>query len=142
MEPIQIRIGEDMIDFNGLKVLIVEDQAEARAMLRNMLSELGVNQVFEAPDGSDAINFMEAAFDYVDVILCDWNMPELSGIDFLKKLRESDPDVPFLMITGRGDMASVVDAKNTGVSGYIRKPFSPAQLEAKLRILMQRAEAA
>jgi len=128
------------LPFEKLKVLIVEDQADARAMIRNVLSELGITQMFEANDGQEALKFMDTAFDFVNLIICDWNMPGLSGVEFLRQLRTVDPDTPFLMITGRSDMDSVVEAKTSGVSGYIRKPFSPAQLEAKLRIIKTRIE--
>ncbi len=125
-----------------LKVLIVEDQQDARAMLRNMLSELGITQIFEAGDGREAMRFMDSAFDFVNVIVCDWNMPSMTGVEFLRQLRTVDGDVPFLMVSGRSDMNSVVEAKTAGVTGYIRKPFSPAQLETKLRVIMKRMKLA
>ncbi len=121
-----------------LKVLIVEDQPEARAMLRNMLAELAITQIFEAKDGREALNFVDSAFDFINIVICDWNMPQMTGVEFLRQLRTVDPDMPFLMITGRSDIESVVEAKSSGVTGYIRKPFSSQQLEAKLRIIMQR----
>ncbi len=121
-----------------LKVLIVEDQSDARAMLRNMLGELGVTQIFEAKDGGEALRFIDTAFDFVNLVICDWNMPKMSGVELLRQLRTVDPDVPFLMVTGRSDMDSVIEAKGSGVSGYIRKPYSPAQLEAKLRIIAKK----
>ena len=123
---------------NDLKVLIVEDQSDARAMLRNMLAELGVTQIFEASDGREALRFMDSAFDFVNLVICDWNMPGLTGVEFLRQLRSVDASIPFLMVTGRSDMDSVMEAKSAGVTGYIRKPFSPKQLEAKLRIIMQK----
>ncbi|MCB1532154.1 MAG: response regulator [Alphaproteobacteria bacterium] len=130
------------VEMKDLKILVVEDQIEARALVRNTLSELGVTQVFEAPDGRAALNFIDSAFDFVDLIICDWNMPKMTGVEFLRQLRTVDPDIPFLMITGRSDLDSVVEAKTSGVTGYIKKPFSPAQLEAKLRILVHRMAAA
>lgn len=125
-------------DLGDLKVLIVEDQIEARSMIRNMLMELGVHQVFDAPDGREALKFIDSAFDFVDLIICDWNMPEMSGVELLRQLRTVDPDIPFLMVTGRLDMSSVVEAKASGVTGYIGKPFSSQQLEAKLRIILHK----
>ncbi|PJB72895.1 MAG: hypothetical protein CO093_01935 [Alphaproteobacteria bacterium CG_4_9_14_3_um_filter_47_13] len=123
---------------NNLKILIVEDQHDARALLRNMLAELGVTQIFESGDGREALQFMDSASDFVNLIICDWNMPGLSGVEFLRQLRSTGADMPFLMVTGRSDMNSVVEAKVAGVTGYIRKPFSPKQLEAKLRIIIKK----
>ena len=123
-----------------LKILLVEDQLEARTMMRNMLLEFGVTQIFESGDGREALSFIDSAFDFIDLIICDWNMPNMTGVELLRQLRTVDPDMPFLMVTGRGDMESVVDAKSAGVTGYIRKPFSPKELEAKIRIIMKRAE--
>ena len=67
-------------------------------------------------------------------------MPAMTGVEFLRQLRTVDPDVPFLMITGRSDMESVVEAKASGVTGYIRKPFSALQLETKLRIILKKQQ--
>lgn len=124
--------------FQSLKVLLVDDQSDARLMLRTMLGELGVTQIFEANDGRQAMSFMDDASDLVNLVICDWNMPRMSGLDLLKQLRGAGIDVPFLMLTGRKDMQSVLEARNTGVTGYISKPFSPAHLEVKLRVLRQR----
>lgn len=131
-----------MHDLAELKILIVEDEAESRSLLRGMLSEMGITQVYEAEDGKTGLGFMDGVSDIVDVILCDWNMPSMSGIDFLRKIRAKGIDIPFLMITGRGDHMSVVQAKAQGVSGYIRKPFTPVQVEARLRIVQERLKAA
>lgn len=129
-------------EFNKLKVLIVDDQQDARVILRNMLGEFGVNQMFEAANGKEADDFIRNARELINFVICDWNMPELTGIEVLNKLRSVDPNIPFLMVTGRGDAGSVQKAKKSGVSAYIRKPFSPAQLEAKVRILMHHSKAA
>lgn len=123
-------------EFVGLKVLLIEDEKEARTMMRDMLSSMGVTQIFEASDGKEGMQFLDMAFDLVDIVLCDWNMPNMTGLDLLRQFRSVDNQTPFLMITGRGDMSSVMDAKSCGVSAYILKPFSLNQLEAKLRILM------
>ncbi len=74
----------------------------------------------------------------VDLVLCDWNMPGMSGLDFLRQVRSVGLEIPFLMVTGRADKESVIEAKDAGVSAYIAKPFSQTQLEAKLRILVAR----
>ncbi len=126
------------IDLTELKILAVDDQREARLLLKQMLANLEVTQIYEASTGREALMFLDEAFDLIDMIICDWNMPEMDGISLLKQLRSVDMDTPFLMVTGRGDKASVIEAKGSGVSAYIKKPFSPDQLEAKIRILYAR----
>ncbi len=125
------------IGLPDLRILIIDDQNDARSMTRAMLASMGINQIYEASDGREALSFIDIAPDMIDIIICDWNMPRMSGIELLKQLRSVYPDVPFLMVTGRKDMESIVEAKARGVSAYIGKPFSPAQLEVKLRVLMQ-----
>ncbi len=129
------------IKMSDLKVLLVEDQSEARAMMRNMLAELGITQIFEASDGNEAFVFVDSAFEMIDFIVCDWNMPKMTGVELLRQVRTVDNSIPFLMVTGRGDMESVVEAKSSGVTGYIRKPFSLVQLEAKIRIILAKKAA-
>lgn len=125
-----------------LKVLIVDDQLEVRSMLRGMLSELGISQIFEAADGKEAMQFTDNAMDMIDVVICDWNMPKMTGIELLRQMRSVYPEVPFLMVTGRSDMDSVTQAKASGVTAYIRKPFSPAHLEIKLRVIKSKIDSA
>ncbi len=125
-----------------LKILIVDDQSDARSMVRGMLMELGITQIFEATDGKEAMTFTDAAMDMIDVVICDWNMPKMTGIDLLRQMRSVMPDIPFLMLTGRGDLDSVAQAKSCGVTAYIRKPFSPANLEIKLRVIKSKMDAA
>lgn len=124
-----------------LKILVVDDQQEVRSMLRIMLGELGITQIFEAADGKEAMLFTDNAMDMIDVVICDWNMPRLTGIELLRQMRSVYPDVPFLMITGRSDVESVSMAKASGVTAYIRKPFSPAHLEVKLRVIKSKIDA-
>jgi len=125
-----------------LGVMVVDDQPAARVMLKKMLKEMGIQQVFEAPNGRDALAFFDSAPEMVDVILCDWNMPAMSGLDFLRQVRSAGIEIPFLMVTGRADKDSVIEAKDAGVSAYIAKPFSQMQLEAKLRVLMSKKNSA
>src|SRR5262249_29512720 len=115
------------------RLLLVDDQSSARVMARKMLKELGLSQVFEAPNGREAMKLLDGAGDMIDLIMCDWNMPEMTGLELLQQVRSLGLDIPFLMVTGRADMDSVMEAKGAGVSAYIAKPFSQLQLEAKLR---------
>lgn len=125
-----------------LKILVVEDQPESRAALVNILEELSIDEVFEADDGRGGLQLMSGAAVPVDLVLCDWNMPVMSGLEFFRTLRGRGDTTPFLLITGRGDHNSVMEARSIGVNGYIRKPFSREQIEARLRILAARMKAA
>lgn len=120
-----------------LKILLVDDSFESLNLVRNMLKDIGLTQVFTAKDGVEALGFLDVFddADSVDVILCDWNMPRMSGIEVLRQIRTCDADLPFLMMTGNADVDSVVEAKSYGVTGYIRKPFSSDELKKKLKLV-------
>ena len=120
-----------------LKVLIVEDQQKARMTLRHMLAEIGINQIFEAQDGKEARNFMEVGHSLVDLVICDWNMPNATGLDLFRYISEHKKYLSFLMVTGRSDMDSIMEARNAGIRAYIRKPFSLGDLEQKIFRLIQ-----
>lgn len=122
-----------------LRVLIVEDQDSASSLTNKMLQDIGVSDVVECDDAEKALALLEQDAELYDVVICDWNMPGMSGIEFLTALRADSPDIPFLMASGRSDMDSIQEARNAGATGYIRKPFSPSQLEAQIRIVMQKS---
>ena len=131
-----------------LKVLVVDDSSETLNLLRAMLTDLKISQIYTAKDGKEALEFLglfdDADEPVVNAILCDWNMPRLSGIELLRQIRSVDPDIPFLMVTGNASAQSVLEAKAEGITGYLAKPFSVDQLSKKLavvsRVLRHRAE--
>ena len=125
----------------NMSVLLVEDDNNTRATVRAMLWEMGISQVFEARDGREAMTHLDAV-DHVDIglVICDWNMPYNTGLEVLMEVRGRYPDLSFLMITGRADTNSVIDARNAGVNGYIRKPFSMKELEQKILSILFRDE--
>lgn len=123
------------IDINDLRVLVVEDNAQARKMLKMVLGGMGIHQVYTAEDGRVALEFLDAAPELVDLIVCDWKMPRMTGLELLQQVRSVYDRMPFMMVTGNSDAASVKVAKEYGVNAYIGKPYSPQQLEQKLRIL-------
>jgi len=117
-------------------VLVVEDNAQTTRMIRMMLMDMQVANVLTTVDGVEAEEVLEAGDDRVDVILCDWRMPRMTGIQLLKRVREKHPHLPFMMVTANADVESIKAAASLGVSGYIAKPFSPAQLKKKLVALL------
>ena len=130
----------------NLRILIVEDQLETLQMIRSMLGDLGARQVVSARDGREALAILDRGDRPVDLVLCDWNMPRMTGLDLLKQVRSVDPTMPFLMVTGRAEAGDVIAAKQSGVSAYIRKPFTAEELQRKLialaRIIAHRRSAA
>lgn len=121
-----------------LCVLVADDQPTFRSMLKKMLKDMKIDQVFEAGSGREALRLIDSAPDIVDMILCDWNMPGMSGVELLRQVRSVGLNVPFLLITGRADRESVIAARDAGVTAFIAKPFSSTQLEAKMRLAIER----
>jgi CheY-like chemotaxis protein len=118
-------------------VLVVEDNAQTTRLIRMMLMDMQVANVIACKDGVEAQEVLDANDDRIDVVLCDWRMPRMTGIQLLKQLRISHPDLPFMMVTANADVDSIKLAAASGVSGYIAKPFSPGQLKKKLVALIE-----
>jgi len=117
-----------------LKILIVEDEEPMRALLSRMLSRMSVAAVVEAASGPQGLERVEA--DPIDLVICDWNMPEMSGMEFFDRVHAMKPQLPFLMVTGRSDASSIVTAKRAGIAAYIVKPISQRELQAKIQYVM------
>jgi len=118
-----------------LRILVVDDSSEMRVLLRRMLRHFGVDPVADAPDGELALQWITINDGKVDVVICDWNMPGMSGMDLFRKIRAIHPGILFLMLTGRADVPSVMAAKEAGVTGYLVKPVSLKNLESKMTFL-------
>ncbi len=123
---------------SDLRVLLVDDNESVRTLTRQMLRRMAVTSIREADDGSSALDIFRATPMSFDLIICDWNMPGVSGVEVCKQVRAERPDLPFLLVTGRSDPDSVVVAKETGVSAYITKPFSPQELNVKIAAVVER----
>lgn len=119
-----------------LSICVIEDDPDVRNTVKHMLTQLNVGQIHTTADGREALKLIDAAPDMVDVVICDWNMPHMTGVEVLRQIRSAGSDVPFVMITGRMDKISVMEAKESGVSAYIAKPFTATLLEAKLRAVL------
>lgn len=121
-----------------LNVLLVDDSPDVVALTSEMLRELGTAQIYTASDGGQALELLSTlAPDQIDAILCDWNMPRVTGIEVLKHVRSTDPDIPFLLLTGATDADSLSQCKQYRISGYLTKPFSKDDLQRKMRTIAQ-----
>jgi two-component system chemotaxis response regulator CheY len=126
---------------SDLKYLIVDDFSTMRRIVRGLLKEMGCNNAEEAEDGAVALAALKAQkFDFV---VCDINMPNMNGFDFLKAVRadESLKHIPVLMVTAEARKEDIVLAAQTGASGYIVKPFTKATLEEKVQKIVQKITA-
>jgi two-component system, chemotaxis family, chemotaxis protein CheY len=116
----------------SMKILIVDDFATMRRIMKNILKQIGFSNIIEADDGTTALE--ELKKNAVDLIISDWNMPKMTGLDLLKSVRGSDglKDVPFLMVTAEAQKQNVIDAVQAGVTNYVVKPFTAEAISEKL----------
>ncbi len=114
-----------------MKCLIVDDSATMRRIIVNTLKNIGITDVAEAANGLEAL---AAVDDSIELVITDWNMPEMGGLDLVKALK-ADParsGIPILMVTTRGAKEDLVQAIQAGVANYVLKPFTPELLKEKI----------
>ena len=113
-----------------MKVLVVDDSGIMRKIIIRSLNACGVSDIVEGANGNEGL----AAFQSgpVDIVLTDWNMPEMSGLELLQAIRATGSAVPVIMITTEGDKSSVIEAVQAGVTDYLCKPFEQDELRDKL----------
>lgn len=121
----------------NMRVLVIDDFATMRKIEKNILGQLGIKNVDEADDGSTALPKLKA--NQYDVVLLDWNMPNMTGLELLKAMRAEDSlkSVPVIMVTAEALKDNVVAAAQAGVNDYVVKPFNAATLEEKLRKVLK-----
>jgi len=125
------------------RVLIVDDMASIRDLVRNQLRGMNFNEILEAEDGVQAWTVIEnqyAQANPVELVISDWNMPNMKGLDLLKKVRSSQQFVqlPFILLTSEAEREQVTEAVMAGVSQYIVKPFSGKVFEEKMKTAYQK----
>jgi len=116
----------------NMPILIVDDYKTMLRIVRNLLKQLGFDNVDEATDGSSALAKMRSK--NFDLVISDWNMEPMTGYEFLKEVRADQAlkSTPFIMVTAESKTENVIAAKNAGVNNYIVKPFNAATLKQKL----------
>ena len=119
-----------------VKILVVDDYATMRHILRNLLSTIGMTEVEEASDGGEALSKLRAG--KFDLVISDWNMEPVTGLDLLRQVRSDQAlaRLPFLMVTAESKTENVIAAKQAGVSNYIVKPFNAETLKTKIAAVM------
>ncbi len=116
----------------NIRVLVVDDFSTMRRILKNILNQLGLKNIAEADDGTTALGILKS--EQIDLVICDWNMPKMTGLDLLKKVRADSGmvDTPFIMVTAEAQQDNIVLAVKAKVSQYIVKPFTAETLSDKI----------
>jgi len=122
-----------------MKILIADDSQTMRRIQRHILKKLGYVGIEEVSNGLEAKKAV--AEDMPGLILLDWNMPEMDGLEFLKELRQEEQDVPVIMVTTEAEKTRVLEAIKAGVNNYVIKPFTPEVLKARIEETIETAEA-
>ena len=129
VEPCQ---EERAMPDQNMTILTVDDFSTMRRIIRNILRQIGYNNIVEADDGAAALKVLESQD--VDFVISDWNMPNMSGLELLKAVRANDKlqTIPVLLVTAEALKENVVEAVKAGVNGYIVKPFTAEVLKDKI----------
>lgn len=122
----------DLLAYKNTPALVIDDDSSSRDILSDLLYEIGFKSVVEAPSAEDALTYLRNNKDWRGIILCDWNMPNMTGAQLYDHIKKTHPDIPFIMVTGRNDEESILYAKDSGIYAYILKPFSLHELQRKV----------
>lgn len=120
------------MDLN-MKVLVVDDYAAMRRIVKNVLKQIGFRNIVEADDGSTALAVLKK--EKIGLIISDWNMPKMTGLELLKAVRTDDSlkNTLFVMVTAEAQKSAVLEAVQAGVSNYVVKPFTAETIKEKLK---------
>lgn len=123
-----------MFDLNRTKILVVDDMLTMRKLVMKICREIGFTNFAEATDGSDAWQQISSPQSSFGLVISDWNMPNSSGLDLLKRVRSDSrfAKLPFIMVTAEAEQHQIVDAVQSGVTDYVIKPFTTQILRDKL----------
>lgn len=122
-----------------MKIMLVDDSRTIRNIQKNVLKQLGHDEIIEAEDGVQALDKFNE--DRPDLMLVDWNMPNMDGITLVRKVRELDKAVPIIMCTTEAEKSRVLEAVKAGVNNYIVKPFTVESLGEKISQTMDKIAA-
>jgi len=117
-----------------VKILVVDDSATMRRIVINTLASIGHSDVLEADNGSTGLKKLHQGG--VELIITDWNMPEMDGLEFVQTVRAENPKIPILMVTTNAAKEDIIQAVQAGVNNYVVKPFTPDTLKAKIASIL------
>ncbi|HQY57518.1 MAG: chemotaxis response regulator CheY [Nitrospira sp.] len=116
----------------NMKILVVDDMSTMRRIVKNILKQLGFNNLEEAENGQEALTKLKA--DTYGFVVSDWNMPVMMGIDMLRAIRADEKlkKIPVLMVTAEAQKENLMEAVQAGVSNYVVKPFTAETMQEKI----------
>ncbi|MEO1535480.1 MAG: response regulator [Planctomycetota bacterium] len=120
-----------------MKIMLIDDSKTMRNIQKSVLSQLGYTQIEEACDGQDALSKVGAFAP--DLLLVDWNMPNMDGLTFVKRYRQADKATPIIMVTTESEKSRVIEAIKAGVNNYVVKPFTPDVLSQRITETVSKA---
>ncbi|NDY95326.1 chemotaxis response regulator CheY [Wenzhouxiangella limi] len=125
----------------NMQILVVDDFSTMRRIVKNVLRELGFNNIKEADDGAPALQILKSS--KIDFVVTDWNMPGMDGLSLLKAIRADEKlkSIPVLMVTAEAKREQIIEAAQSGVNGYVVKPFTAQTLKVKMEKVFERIEA-
>jgi two-component system, chemotaxis family, chemotaxis protein CheY len=121
-----------------MKVLVVDDSMVMRKVLVGALGRAQITDVDQAGDGVEAVKAVEQA--QYDLVLMDWNMPNMLGIDAIKAIRAAGHTMPIIMVTTEAEKSRVIDALKAGATNYVIKPFEPATIVSKIQDVVAKSK--
>ncbi len=129
---------KDPIPLADALVLVADDSIDSMMMLRGILSDLGIKKIDSVKDGREALNALQNNSPAYDLVLCDWDMPELTGLEVRKQIKQlaKFQDTHFMMVTSISEAAKIREAIGQGITDYIVKPIDTATLEKKIRVAL------
>ena len=119
-------------DFADCRILVVDDEPVIVEMVAGLLRDIGVTTIYKANNGVEALDHFAESVNVIDLVICDWMMPEMDGLEFLHHLRAKHLKIPFIMLTSRTEPGHIIAAKELGATAYIAKPFSAVELREKM----------
>ncbi len=125
-----------------IRILVVDDMSTERKKLSYLMKDLGYENIVEATDGLEGLKVLEQEGSKIGLVMSDLNMPNLNGLEFLKKIRTLDAvkDVPFMIFSTESEREIIIEAMISGCSGYLIKPVQPEDLKAKLGKVFARSK--
>ncbi len=121
-----------------MKILLVDDSRTMRNIWKRVVSGLDDCEILEAGDGQEGLKTISENGP-VDLVLLDWNMPNMDGLTMLKKVRENDKTTPVIMVTTEAEKLRIIDAIKAGANNYVVKPFTPDALKSKINETLKKA---